>query len=132
MNIVAPREKFIKKKSDTDYTDITKTVYNILKDKYSYRARISDIFLLLKDSFGVGEFILLDFRQMNNSPFESWLVDRYISWLHDEEIDFVEISNAVLTVGDFTISEKELLISGLIEERLWAIFLILSSPELNI
>lgn len=131
-NIITPRKEFIKRKNDTDYTDITKAVYQILKNKYSYRARISDIFLLLKDSFGLSEFMILDFKQMNNSPFESWIVDKYISWLHEDSIDFVEISNAILTVGDFTISEKELFKSGQIEERLWAIFLVLSSPELNI
>lgn len=128
------REKFIKRKSDTDYTDVTKSVYNILKYKYSYsyQTRISDIFQLLKDSFGINEFVLLDFRTMNNAPFESWLVDRYISWMKDEEIDFIEIANSIYAVGEFTISEKELFKSGLIEERLWAIFLLLSSPELNI
>lgn len=126
------KKNFIKTKNDTDYTDITKSVYKILKNKYSYQARISDIFQLLRDSFGLDEFILLDFNLMNNGPFESWLVDKYISWINGDEIDFIEISNSIFTVGDFTISEKELLKTGLIEERLWAIFLVLSSPELNI
>lgn len=74
------RKNYIKTRNDTDYTDTVKAVYKILVSKYSYRARISDIFQLLKDAFGINEFIILDYQQMNNAPFESWLVDQYISW----------------------------------------------------
>lgn len=126
------RKNYIKTRNDTDYTDTVKVVYEILAPKYSYRARISDIFQLLKDAFGVSEFIILNYQQMNNAPFESWLVNQYISWKKGGEVDFIEIYKAILTVGEFTISERELFESGLVEERLWAIFMLIDNPELNI
>ena len=122
----------IKNKFNTDYSDITKSVYYALSGKYKYTIRISLIFNLLKDAFGIKEFDLLDPSICNNGFLESYLIDRQIDWMEGKDINFTEIYQVLLKEGDFSGSEKLLFETGKIEERLWAIFLAISSPELNL
>lgn len=123
---------YIKNKNSKDYTDITKSIYNILASEFGYTARISDIWKLLAIACGIKEFELLDFRLYLNGPFESYLVDQLIDWQRGEDIDFTDIKDSILRVGDFTSSEKTILNEGDIEERLWAIFLCICDPTLNL
>lgn len=123
---------FIKNKNDNDYTGVTKSVYHILADRFGYTARISDIWELLRYSFGVEEFELLNPRLYQNGMFESYLLDELIKWRNGEDVNFTDIYQAILTVGDFTGREKLMFDYGNIEERLWAIFLVICNPEMNI
>lgn len=123
---------FIKNKNDNDYTGVTKSVYHILADRFGYTARISDIWELLRYSFGIEEFELLNPRLYQNGMFESYLLDELIKWRNGEDVNFTDIYQAILTVGDFTGREKLMFDYGNIEERLWAIFLVICNPEMNI
>ena len=123
---------FIKNKNDNDYTGVTKSVYHILADRFGYTARISDIWELLRYSFGIEEFELLNPRLYQNGMFESYLLDELIKWRNGEDVNFTDIYRAILTVGDFTGREKLMFDYGNIEERLWAIFLVICNPEMNI
>ncbi len=123
---------FIKNKNDNDYTGVTKSVYHILADRFGYTARISDIWELLRYSFGIEEFELLNPRLYQNGMFESYLLDELIKWQKGEDVNFTDIYQAILTVGDFTGREKLMFDYGNIEERLWAIFLVICNPEMNI
>ncbi|MBP3732192.1 MAG: hypothetical protein J6I84_02990 [Bacilli bacterium] len=118
----------IKTIDDTDYTDITKMSYRILTREYGYTARISDIWKLLLSVYGLQEFEILDSREYQNGNFESYLSEEYYGWLHHRKVDFGEIEKAIMAVGDFTGTEKLLLGSGDMQERLWAIFICLSDP----
>lgn len=122
---------FKKTKKDEDFTGTVKAVYSLLSMKYGYTARISDMFLLLKEAFGLQEFELLDPRLCENGQFESYLIDRLIDWQAGKEIDFSDIYRAILEVGDFTGTEKEMFYTGDIEERLWAIYLVVCEPSRN-
>lgn len=128
---ITPRNSFIKTINDTDFTDIVRSVYKLLSEKYGYTARISDIFILLRDAFDLKEFLLLDFNNIRSIEFESWLVDIFIDWKNGRNVDFVQVYNAILEAGEFSINEKNLFISGLVEERLWAIFLVIADPNIN-
>lgn len=123
---------FIKNKNDNDYTGVTKSVYHILADRFGYTARISDIWELLRYSFGIEEFELLNPRLYQNGMFESYLLDELIKWRNGEDVNFTDIYQAILTVGDFTGREKLMFDYGNVEERLWAIFLVVCNPEMNI
>lgn len=119
---------FIRKKSkDNEYSYTTLLVEDLIKNKYGYTARITDIWKLLADSIGLEKFELLDPKYYMNGPFESYLIDEYIKWNKEEEIDFTDIYEAILKVGDFTSSEKLTLSSCSVEERLLGIFLALSN-----
>lgn len=124
--------EFKKTKYDEDYTYTTRTMYKIYSELHGYTARISDIFQMLKESFGIQEFDLFDPKMCNNASIESYLIDEFIKWKDGEPVDFVEIYNALVLAGDFSASEKALFESGNIEERLWAMFLVISDPSLNI
>ena len=123
---------FVKNKNNTDYTDTVKAVYNILSEKYKYMIRITLIFELLKDAFGFKEFDLLDLRLCNNNLIESYLIDRQLDWQNGKDVNFTEIYEVILKEGEFSNTEKLLFKTGNIEERLWAIFLAICSPGINL
>jgi len=118
----------VKTKFSDDYTATTVTVYNVLTAKYGWTARITDIWPLLRDAFGLEEFEILDTNVIANSPFQSYLIDKQIAWQEGKEVDFKEISDAVISTGEFSMREKRTFIDGNIEERLWAIMLAITDP----
>lgn len=122
------RDTYIKTREDTDYTQTAIAVYNSLSKKYGYSARITDIFNLLKDSFSLDNFLILDYRDIRNMEIESWMIDKYCEWLGDKPVDFIEIYKAIETAADFSISERKKFYDGLVEERLWAIFMVIDGP----
>ena len=117
---------------DIDYSSITKMSYRLLAYRFGYSARISDIWEMLRIVYGFDEFEILNPREYQNGNFESFLADKYYLWLKGEDINFQDIEDAIMDVGDFTGKEKLLLTSGDMQERLWAIFLCLSDPTKNL
>lgn len=123
---------FIKTINDTDYTQTVQYVYLKLIDKYRNIARISDIFTLLRDAFDIDDWVALDPNILQNGTLESYLIDRQIEWMNGNPIDFYDIYQALLTAGDFVASEIKIFEQGNIRERLWAIFLVITRPDLKI
>lgn len=122
----------ITNKFNTNYTDIVKQTYLLLRDRYKYSARVSDIWKYLLEIYGKEEYDALDYEYVQNGTLTSWLIDRQIDWQNGEDVNFSEIYRALQTAGDLTGSEKLLFESGGIEERLWAIYLVVTAPELEI
>lgn len=118
----------VKTKFSDDYTSTTVIVYNVLTAKYGWTARITDIWPLLRDAFGLEEFEILDTNIIANSPFQSYLIDQQIAWQEGKEVDFKEISDAIISTGEFSMREKRTFIDGNIEEVLWAIMLAITDP----
>lgn len=123
---------FIKTINDTDCTQTVQYVYLKLIDKYRNIARISDIFTLLRESFDIDEWIALDPNLLQNGNLESYLIDEQIEWMNNRPVDFDDIYRALLKAGDFVGSEKKKFEQGNVRERLWAIFLVITKPELNL
>lgn len=123
---------FIKTINDTDYTQTVQYVYLKLIDKYRNIARISDIFTLLREAFDINEWIALDPNLLQNGNLESYLIDEQIEWMNNRPVDFDDIYQALLKAGDFVGSEKKKFEQGNVRERLWAIFLVITKPELNL
>lgn len=123
---------FKKSISDKNYTDIVKTNYKYLIYKYGYTLRINSLFELLKTSFAINEFELLDFKNGDiNSQFESYLMDEFINWKNGEIIDFSDIYRSIVTVGEFSKRELDIFEKGNIEEVLWSIFLAISNHNIE-
>lgn len=122
--------ELIKSKEDTDFTDIVKNTFIKLYTKYGVSARITDIFNLIKDAFDFNDFDLLDFNISCNSELESYLIDRQIDWQKGKKINFNNIYKNLLNKGDFSKKEKILFETGKIEERLWAIFLLICNSDM--
>lgn len=123
--------QLIKNKEDIDYTEVVKDTYSLVRSTLGYTARIINIWDILKLTLGINEFEILMPEMYNNASFESYLVNKQIDWMEGKDVDFHEIYEAVLTVGDFTSEEKRLMINRKLEEILWGIFLAICNPELN-
>ena len=74
---------------------------------------------------------MLDPRVINNGVLDSYLMDRQVDWMSGKEINFNEIYNKILEVGEFSKTERDLFESGKIEERLWAIYLLVCNPGID-
>ena len=125
-------DDIITNKYNTDYPETTIMVYRYLLPNNQYSARISNMFQLLAESFGLKNFEILDYRDIQNGPFVSWLMDRQIEWQKGEDVNLSEIYRALLVAGDFTSQERLMFETGSMEERIWAILLLITSPDLNI
>ena len=123
--------QLIKSKENIDYTEVVKNTYSLVRSTLGYTARIINIWDILKLTLGIDEFEILMPEMYNNASFESYLVNKQIDWMEGRDVDFHEIYEAVLTVGDFTSEEKRLMINRKLEEILWGIFLAICNPELN-
>lgn len=117
---------------DTDYTEVTVLTYNLLASRFGHFARITDIWRMLCFAYSIPEFEILNLQDPHIGEFESYLLDRVIDWNNEKPVDFEEIKDSILRFGDFTSTEKFLFDAGSFEDRLWAIFLVLSDPTLNI
>lgn len=123
---------FVKNNKSQDYTDTVKGLYKVLLDVEYCNLRVSNIWKLLATVLGLRSFEILDPRVNRNGQFEAFLMDKQIDFMNGKDVDFTEIYDAILIVGEFTSSERLLLESGDIEERLWAIFLALTDKTLNL
>lgn len=117
------KEHFIKNTQDNDYSEAVRSVYNSIRQRYSYKARISQLVDMLRYSLGLKEFQLYDSYQISNGQFESYCIDKLKDFMDGKDVDFTELYEAILMAGDFLESEKKLLKKSDIEERLWAIYL---------
>lgn len=125
-------DHFIRNKNSRDYTDTVKSVFNMIKDKYSYKARISQLVDMLRESLGIDEFEIYDNRLMQNGTFDAYCMDTMSDFIKGEDVDFTDLYEAILISGDFLKTEKKILEKCNVEERLWAILLAISSPEIII
>lgn len=120
----------IKTIEDSDYSDNVKSTFQQLKNTYHYTLRVSMILQVIKLFLSSKEFMLLDERNSNNALFESYLIDKYIDWQHKKSVNFSEIYRKLLEVYSFSSTEKLLLETSNIEEKLWAFFIALSKDSI--
>lgn len=124
--------KLIKNNKDTDFTPTVESTFNLLNWMYgSYSIRVNNIFQLIKSSYGIDEFEIFDPRYCNNGVLESYLIDKQIDWIEGKDVNFEEIYNKLLELGDFSKSERIIFENGNIEERLWAIYLLACNPGID-
>lgn len=121
----------LRNRYETDFPDQMRSIYNLLSLEFGYTARVTNIWPLLLASIGKKEFELLDLRRYDNGNFEAYLIDTFVQWRDGEDIDFSEVYNEILRVGDFTAEEKYLLERSS-ENILWAIFLEALDPSLKL
>ena len=69
-----------KKENSSEYSYTTLLVEDLIRNKFGYTARISDIWKLLASSISLEKFELLDPKNYMNGPFESYLIDHFIKW----------------------------------------------------
>lgn len=121
-------EHFLRNNKSTDFTNTVRSVYNLIVEKFSYKARISQLIEMLRESLGLKEFEIYDSRMVNNSAFESFCMDLQYDFMNGKDVDFTELYDAILKSGDFLNSEIRMFEKCEMEERLWAIFLAITDP----
>lgn len=121
------------RKDIENISSTTDIVYKLLT--YSYKGvptRISDFWLMLFKTFGIKDpKDYIDYWDIKTVNFESYLIDTYTKWLGNEEVDFEELQERTLSVIESSFARLNLTNSGDFQDRLWAIFLFLSDPNLN-
>lgn len=120
-----------KAKTDTDYTERVEMTFEYLKYKFGYTARITRLYEMIQYALNIDEFEMFDSRILQTSKLESFLLEKCIDWQQGKVIDFGEIYDAMLINADFSSDEKLLFRLNDIEEIIWAIFLLLFSPDLK-
>lgn len=123
---------FIVNKNITDYSETALTTYSYLRALFGNTARMTMIWQLLATAFDKKEFDILDYNYLQNGPILAWLIDKQIDWQAGRDVNMSEVYRALLEAGEFTREEKYLFEVGRIEERLWAIFLLITNPDLDI
>ena len=124
--------ELIKTINDKDYSDIAINIFEILKSRYGYTLRISRLLEIIRDVFLFGsELLLVDIKSCSNGLFDSFLMDQLINWQQGKEVDFSKIKDEIYKTYQFSSSEKLILETGSIEERLWGFFLALSKSQLE-
>lgn len=119
-----------KTKYDRDFPESTIMSYRILRRNGQFR--ITDFWRALSTVFGVKEFEILDLKSPQAVKFESYLMDTLIEWMKGEAIEFGDIEEAIYSFDEFTEMEKLLFESGSLQERIWAIYIYLVDPNINL
>lgn len=125
----------IRNKNNKETTESVKLTCRLLS--YSYNkgipARISEFWHILfrtYDKKSPEEYI--DYWDYNTVMFESYLFDTYSKWQKGEDIDFEELQNKILPLVESSSMRKVFTGSGDFQDRLWAIFLFLSDPDIKL
>lgn len=123
----------IKRKADTDYSETAKIVYTLLSQKFRYSARVSYIWELLLYAFNLEEYSNMNYKEVINGSFESYLIEKIDDFKGDKGADFTEVKESVFKSGDLSNDELITFERGEIEHALWAIFILLTSgPDLDL
>ena len=123
----------ISTKEDIDNLSTTfRAVYINTRDRWGYSARISYLLEMIKYCYSIPEWDLLDPREINNSILDSKMIDFYIDFVDGKDVNFLDVWKEIKKECQFTRREIDLIESGNIDERLWAIFNVLLNPNLNI
>lgn len=113
-------------------SDSFRATYIMVRDKWKYTARISELISMLKYCYSIEDFELVEIHNINHGEFESWMMDKLIEYKQGHEIDFGEVWEKIKSTYPLTKSELTHIETGAVDERLWAIFTILTNPNLDI
>lgn len=119
---------YIKTNQDKEFTDGLRFTYHLVNSHFGTTARISNIFEMFRIAFSIDEYSMLDTRDVQNATLESFLMDKQIDWMGGKPVDFKEVYDAIITSGEFSVSERRQFELGNAGEKLWAIFLAITDP----
>lgn len=112
---------------NTELGFIAKVSYNKLME-YNLQVSTSEMVFLLEYLFGK-KWDYRDPKSWNDVRFTSYLIDIQIRFNEGKNVDLSVIHNDLISVYDFTRVEKDILKSGNVEERIWAILKYVSDKE---
>lgn len=113
---------------DDDIPDVTKECFNLLKDRYGYNLKITDLPDYLRVVTGQ-KFDNIDYNSDWTPQFVSYVIDLQRNFMDGRDIDMVVFHQDIIKVFHPSRLEKQLLVDLNFEERLWSIFLAVSCPS---
>lgn len=116
----------------SNLTETFKGTYIRIRDRWGYTARISSLLEMIQYSYGLSEWELIELRDVNNGDMESEWMDSLIAYRKGEEIDFGDVWEKIKNRLTFSTRELNLIETGGIDERLWAIYTLLTDQTLPI
>lgn len=125
-------EAIIKSRNETDYPEDVVKAYLEIVEKMNYRATVSNFMEMVKLTVNEGkDWELLDTTQSRNIQFESFLIDCIQNFSNGKDINFTEIVERLKAYATFTNREEYTLFENKIENKIWAIFLVLANVNIN-
>ena len=125
------RKDFIRTLNDSDYNENVINTYNQLKNLYPYGVTIFRLFEIISRLFNIKDWDLFDYNEIQNGNFESYLVDFTRSYLNGNPTNFTELKNSILKAGYFSEQEKRLFEENKLDEKLWAILMVVTNKRIN-
>lgn len=116
----------------SNLSEAFKGTYLQIKSHWGYTARISSLLEMIQYCYGIKEWELIDLRDVNNGDMQSRWMDKAIEFREGKEVDFGELWEDLKKNLTFSTSELNLIETGEIDQRLWAIYTVLVSPNLPI
>lgn len=118
----------IKNKED-ELTVLASNAVNNIRKNFGLSTRITDIWTVLpRVLLDQKQFDIVDLHFVMNGDFDAYLVDELISFKRGDNVDFTNIKNKLLEVGDFTTSELLSLKNEFADEAIWGFFKYVDSP----
>ena len=115
-------------KEDSEIPEITKKCFNVLKDRFGYNIKITDLPILLR-TISDQKLEGIDYNSDWTPMFVSYLIDLQRDFMSGRNIDMVVFHQDIIKIFHPTKLEKQYLVDEKIEERLWAILLAVSNPS---
>lgn len=106
--------------------------YLQIKNHWGYTARISSLLEMIQYCYGIQEWELIELREVNNGDMQAKWMDSLLEYREGKDVDFGAIWEDLKSRLSFSISELNLIETGEIDQRLWAIFTVFISPNLPI
>jgi hypothetical protein len=113
---------------EQEIPEITRGCFNLLKRKFGYSARISEFIPLLETTLGE-KLDSFSPYSWNFDPFLSYLIDLQIAFMKGQEIDMAELHTKMLEAYPWSGRDKRTFIEKDLEQRLWAMFLVITDPS---
>lgn len=109
-----------------------KGTYITTRDRWGYTARISELLEMIQFSYGIDEWEFLDTRTVNNGEIQGKWMDSLLEYKSGKGIDFGKIWEDTKNSFQFSTRELNLIETGEIDKRLWAMFTVLVDQSLPI
>lgn len=133
VKIFQPKE-YLVNKNLIDIPESVKIDFNTLHRKFGNSVKVSDFIQMIECVYG-SHFQLFDDKTWNDPRFLSHIIDLVIEFKNGKDVDLSRLHTELTDMYQFTKTEKRLFLEKSLEEKLWAIFLILNNPaheEFNI
>ena len=112
---------------NTELGYIAEICYNMLI-QYNLQVSTTELVFILEYLFGK-KWDYRDPKLWNDARFASYLIDTQINFNEGKDIDLSVLHKDLINVFDFTKKERDILVDGNVEERIWSVLKYVSDKD---